>query len=73
MEHINKLVHIWLYTHTLASVEVGGKWGGEEVHECTWFSCRNRWPELCRDDHRENGGQEPVKEGKREMGLEGDG
>lgn len=38
--------------------------------EALGFSCRNRWPELWRDDHREDGGQKPVREGGRRRGKD---
>lgn len=47
---------------------MGGGWEGY-----TWFSCRNRWRQLWRDDHREDGGQEPAREREREGGVKEDG
>lgn len=55
------MAHTCINTHNLA-----GGWGWWGLG-CTWFSCRNRWPQLWRDDHREDGGQEPAREG----GMEG--
>lgn len=44
---------------------------GMVVGGCTCFSCRNRWLELCRDDHREDGGQKCSEERGRKRSRAG--